>query len=103
MPDTIIIIILLVIAILGGSLGYFLAKLIDFKRNKKQLRNAIEVMEGKRENFIEIDGIKYDATKFKVRGDDGKEITIDLRKLIKENKENIKKNKNPKEKKILKK
>ena len=64
---------------LGLGMGYLAAKFVSYKRNKKLIKNAKEVIEGKRENYIEIEGKKYPAERFKVRNEDGREVIIDLK------------------------
>jgi len=82
----IIFVVILTSLIIGLFIGWLFAKIIISKKNKKIIKEAKEVIEGKRENFIEIDGVKYPAERFKLRNDDGKEIIIDLKggKIIKD-------------------
>lgn len=65
--------------IAGMLMGYFGAKIIIAKRNKKIMKNLVEVLDGKRENFIEIEGVKYPAEKFRLRNNKNQEILIDLK------------------------
>lgn len=70
------IIILILAPLIGVFVGVYIAKRHLLKQNRKIEENAIEVINGERENSIEIEGIKYDATKFKVRGKDGEEVIV---------------------------
>ena len=67
-------------AIVGFIAGWILIKYFNAKQNNEILKNAKEVLEGKRENILEIEGKKYNATKFIVLDEDGKEKLIDLKK-----------------------
>lgn len=93
-------IILFASLIIGFGGGYFLSKIKVRRENKIIERNAREVLAGKRKNAIEIDGVEYDATKFKVRNEDDNEVLIDLEGggIIKNVKRKIKKRKKRKRK-----
>ena len=99
--DLFVIVILIVALIVGVFLGIVITKISIKRKNKEELKNAQEVLDGKRDNFIEVDGIKYDATKFRMEGEDGKEIIIDLKggykKYDGEKKHKKEKGNNPKE------
>ena len=80
MNVNILVILVCVFSLVFGSLiGVGIFKLYNYRLNKKLLKNATEVLEGKRDNKIIIDGKKYDATKFRIRDDSDKEILIDLK------------------------
>lgn len=64
---------------IGIIIGLFMAKYKYKKEEKSLMENLIEVMDGKRENSIEIDGKKYDASKFRTKDKNGKESLIDLK------------------------
>ena len=69
--------------IIGGVIGFYISKRHQVKVNKKIEAEAKEVLEGKRENVLEIDGVKYPAEKFKVQGEDGKEKLIEFKGGVK--------------------
>lgn len=66
----------LIIGIAGGILFH---RINEGKKNKQIIKNALEVLEGKRENSITVDGEKYDATKFIMKDENDEEIMIDLK------------------------
>lgn len=71
--------IILAALVVGIILGFIIAK-IRIKREQKLLeKNAREVLEGKRENILEIDGKKYDASRFKLRDENDEEYIVDLK------------------------
>jgi len=70
--------------IIAFLVGFFFAKFSVYLSNRKIQKGALDVLNGKKENKIEIDGQTIEAYKFKVEDIDGKEKTIDLRKLNKE-------------------
>lgn len=78
--DLIVIIVGILSFIIGGFLGGLIFKIHNRKLDKKLLKNAKEVLSGRRKNKIKIDGEEYDATKFLLRDEDGKKILIDLQK-----------------------
>ncbi len=91
------IIILMVVSsaaiVLGFFMGLFISKYISNKRDKKIMKNLQEVMDGKRENCIEVDGIKYHANRFRIRDEDGNENIVDLKGgLLKHEEENNEEN-----------
>lgn len=93
-PNILAITVLSVIALVSFILGWLFAKIVISRRNKKLLKNLEEVMEGEKENFVEFEGVKYPAEKFRLRDENNKEILIDLKggKIEQDaNKENIKK------------
>ena len=63
----------------GFLIGYVLSKRSIKKQNKKLVENFNEFLDGKRDNFVEFDGVKYSAEKFLVRNEEGNEIIIDLK------------------------
>ena len=65
--------------IFGVFFGYLGSKFFLRREHKKQEKNAKEVLAGKRKNQIEIDGQIYEANKFRIRTDEGREIIIDLK------------------------
>ena len=92
MEPILIIAILMLAVIFGIILGKIFSKIFIHRKEKKLLDNLYEVMEGKRENKIEIDGKVYDASKFILRDEEGNETMVDLKGGIiknveKENKE----------------
>ncbi len=76
--DTLVIIVSSVSLIVGIFIGIQLFKSYDKKQDKKIIENAEEVLSGKRDNKIKIDGEEFNATKFRVRDEEDKEIIIDL-------------------------
>jgi len=70
--------VLIITPIIGIFFGIWLAKIHLLRQQRKLEKNAIEVIEGKRKNILKIDGVEYDATKFKVRNNDGKEVVIEF-------------------------
>lgn len=78
-PDFFVIIICIVSIIFGAFIGIKLFKNYNRKNNKKLEENAREVIAGRKENKIIIDGQEYDATKFRVRDNDNNEKLIDLK------------------------
>ncbi len=76
--DTLVIIVGFFSLIIGAFIGIKLFKFYSVKLDKKIIENAKDVLSGKRENKIKIDGQDYDANKFRVRDEDDKEIIIDL-------------------------
>lgn len=80
MDNNLLLVVVIVISLIAGSLmGYFFAKIIIARRNKKLLKDAIKVIEGKKENFVEIDGVKYPAEKFVVKNEKNKKLLINLK------------------------
>lgn len=77
--DLIVTIVGVLSLIVGGFIGAKVYKYYSKKLDKKLLENAKEVLSGKRENKIKIDGQEYDVNKFRVRDEDDKEIVIDLK------------------------
>ena len=77
--DLFVIVMLVVALIIGVFAGIVITKISIKRANKKQLKDLHDVLDGKKDNFIEVDGDKYDATKFRMEGEDGKEIVIDLK------------------------
>lgn len=77
--DLIVIIVGVISLIIGIFIGTQVFKWYNKKQEKKILENAKEVLEGKRDNKIKIDGEEYDATKFLLRDNSGKEVLIDLK------------------------
>ena len=68
-----------VVTIFGGMfLGIFLAKRKFKKESERLIKNALEVIQGERENSIEIEGKKLVVDTFVVRDDDDKDIKIKL-------------------------
>lgn len=64
--------------IVGAFIGIKIFKAYSKKQDKKLLEDAEQVLSGKKDNKIKIDGQEYDATKFRVRDEDDKDIIIDL-------------------------
>lgn len=64
---------------LGFLIGYIISRIFISKENKIIEKNAREVLENQRDNVLEVDGIKYDATKFRNRNEEGDEIITDLK------------------------
>jgi len=77
--DIFVIIICVISLILGALIGIQLFRIYNNKINKKLLKNAKEVLEGKRKNIITIDGCEYDATKFITKDKNGNNILTDLK------------------------
>lgn len=71
-------IVMVICLLFGAFLGAFLSKIKRMREDRKLVKNAQEVIDGKRENSITIDGQKYDANKFRTRDDDGNEIITEL-------------------------
>lgn len=66
-------------ALIVGAFGGALLFKFKSKRNDKQeIKNALEVLEGKRKNVIVVEGKEYEARKFVMRDEDDNEIIIDL-------------------------
>lgn len=102
MDDNLLIIILLsIIVVFGFLLGWLFARIIIARKNKKIMDDLIKVLKGEKENFIEVDGIKYPANKFKLRDEKGKEKLVDLKGGVLE--ENAKKNTKEERKEVLRK
>jgi len=81
MENNLLVIFFIIISLL---LGIFIG-FIFFKFNMKRIEtnlilNAEEFMEGKRENKISIDGVEYEAKRFRLRDENGKEIVIEAGK-----------------------
>lgn len=76
--DIFVIIVGILSLIIGVFIGIKFFKYHDRKQNRKILENAEEVLSGRRENKIKIDGEEYNATRFRVRGKDNEEVIIDL-------------------------
>ncbi len=76
--DILVIIVGILSLIIGIVIGIQFFKYNEKKQNKKLLENAQDVLDGKRENKIKIDGEEFDATMFRVRDKDDNEILIDL-------------------------
>lgn len=81
MNNNLLIIIVIGISVFFGSIlwGYIFARLVIRRRNKKLLKNLMMVLEGKKENFVEIEGVKYHAERFRLRDEKGREMIIDLK------------------------
>ncbi len=77
--DLIVIVVGVVSLILGAFIGVKVFKVYNKKQEDKIVENAKEVLSGKRDNKIKIDGEEYDATKFLMRDNDGNEVSIDLK------------------------
>ena len=77
--DLFVIIVCSLSFIIGIFIGIKLFKFYSHKLDKKILENAEEVLSGKRENKIKIDGEEYDATKFLLRDKKGNQILVDLK------------------------
>lgn len=83
-----------ILSLFGGIFGgLFISKIVNLKRNRKIEKNLIEVIEGKRENVLEINGKKFEAKRFKITNEDGKDIIIDLQGGMQEEDENKQNNK----------
>lgn len=65
--------------IIGIFIGAKYFKYYNKKQDKKILENAEEVLSGKRDNKIKIDGQEYEATKFIVKDKEDNETIIDLK------------------------
>ena len=80
MQNNIIIgIVIIVCTILGFIFGIFTVKILLKIQDRKIKKNAEEVIEGKIDNFIEVDGEKIPANTFRLRNDDGTEKIINLK------------------------
>lgn len=79
MGNLMVIAVLTISLIAGAFLGIAFFKLFTKRELRKQQKNALEVLEGKRKNEIVLEGKVYDATKFRLRDDSGKEKLIDLK------------------------
>lgn len=77
--DLLVIIVCFLSLIVGIFIGAKLYKFFSRKLDEKLLANAEEVLSGKRENKIKIDGEEYDATKFVLRDKDGNKVLVDLK------------------------
>ena len=77
--DLFVIIVCFLSFIIGIFIGIKIFKIYNRKLDKKILKNAGEVLSGKRENKIKIDGEEYDATKFLLRDKNNNQILIDLK------------------------
>ena len=76
------------IAIISVILGFFIGKYYfkfwEKKEDEKLIKNAYEVLDGKRENKTEIDGKNVNVNTFIVRDDKNNETKIILNdKLLK--------------------
>ena len=77
-------IVVIVCLILGFLIGFFMVKILTRIENKRITKQAEEVLEGKRENFIEVEGKKIPAEKFRLKDEDGNEKVINLKGGIEE-------------------
>lgn len=77
--DIFVPIVCIISLIIGAFLGVLCFNIYNNRINKKLLKNAKEVLEGKRDNKIKIDGQEYDATKFITRDNDGNKVLTDLK------------------------
>lgn len=82
--NTLVILVCVASLVFGVGLGFLMKRISEARNNKKIINNAIEVMQGKRKNSMNIDGKEYDARKFVTRGEDGKETIIDLQGGVEE-------------------
>ncbi len=71
-------IVIVISLIFGAFLGTILSKIKKGREDKKILKDATEVLAGKKKNTIIIDGQEYDAYIFKTRDEDGGEIITAL-------------------------
>ena len=82
-PNILIGIVAVVSLIIGIFVGRQFLKIKSHRDNKKLLENLQEVIEGKRENAIEIEGKKYDASTFILKDENDKIIIMDLKGGVK--------------------
>ncbi len=71
-------IVIFVSLVFGVFLGFMISKIKIRYEDKKILKEALEVIEGKKTNTIKIDGEEYPATTFKTRDKDGNEVITEL-------------------------
>lgn len=76
--DIFVIIIGITTLFVGAFLGAQFFKVYTKRQNKKILKNAEEVLSGKRENKIKIDGEEFDANRFIIKDKDNNETIVDL-------------------------
>jgi len=74
-----VIVVMIVSLILGSILGFFLFKIKSNREDKEIIKNAKEVLEGKRKNVLVVDGKEYEASQFLIKNDEGNNIIIDLK------------------------
>lgn len=72
-------IIIIVAAGVGIIIGKYGVKVFEKSFDKKLRKNAIEVLEGKRENRAEIDGKIVDVDRFILKDDKGKKIRVSFK------------------------
>ncbi len=77
--NVIVAIIIVVCIVIGFIIGIVIAKIYSKMQDKKIRKNYDEVIEGKRENFIEVDGKKIPAEKFRYLDEEGNEVLINLK------------------------
>ena len=65
--------------LLGVTIGIVSYKIHNHIISKRLVKNAKEVIDGKRKNSIKIDGKEYDATNFRLKDKDGENILVDLK------------------------
>ena len=83
--NTIALIIVFSSLFLGIGIGYYLCRYFKKKEAIRDEEEAKEFLAGKRPNVLEIDGKKYDATKFKMRKENGEEeVLLDVKTGFKE-------------------
>jgi len=79
----------IIVAIASGILGFFIGKyylkIWEKKENKKLVKNAFEVLEGKRKNKTEIDGKIVEVNNFIIRDEKNDEKKITLNKNLLKN------------------
>ena len=63
-------------AIVGGIVGSFIFKVKSKSEDKRLIDNAIKVLNGEKENKINLDGKNIDVKRFIVKNDDDKEVTL---------------------------
>ena len=82
--NIIVSIVIVVCIFVGFIIGLIASKVYSKMQDRKLRKNLEEVIEGKRENFIEIDGKKIPAEKFRYTDKEGNQVLINLKGGIEE-------------------
>lgn len=78
MNGIVVVLVLLMSVAIGVFLGYVGVGYYLKYKAKKLIDNAVSVIQGKKENKMDLDGKIIDVSRFKLRDDKGKDIIIDL-------------------------
>lgn len=90
----VVLVFLVFVIFLAIILGIWMAKLKKLLFERKLVRDAKQVIEGNKKNqYQNLDGKMVDANRFKLKGDNGKDIVIELTNpILKKNKEDKEEN-----------